>query len=887
MRAFVWEIPFLASLAAFMFWLRMVPFRALIAPEAGRVYFIGSTDPFYHFRTMISIVRNFPSGTRWDPWTQYPLGTATGQFGTLFDWLPAAWVVLTHGKGASEYDIAIALSVYTAIIGSIIIVPFYFLAKRFFGTFPAIAATITLALLPGGFFRWGLATAGDHHGAEALGSVISMLGVYYAAERSHALRHLIRRGANLRTLWPVALAGVLGGVALAVNILLWPPALLFAAVLTAWLTVVILLENAKEGGDARGLATGGAISLGLAGLIMVPVIDTTFLGEFNTYGLLHVLACLFAAVWIVGVHSASRLEVRHGLNPWTVPGIVAGAAVVVFLFVRVFVKNAFAGIAWGLSWISGIGTPRTTATIGEARPTAFFCSDAVQRAGQNCLRDEYGILPAVTFLILIAVIIVALWKRDRADILLAIWAFVIFRAVDTQSRFSYYLAVVMALLIGWLAARLATVGAIFTAPAATKRVKRGTRKVEEPGSKLPLQVGAAVLALLVVLPGNVFATEGSNAAPTWVYARAYSGVDPTMALWLDGLDWMRANTPDAGVDLGKIYHRPAEGELFSYPPESYGVLSWWDYGHWIETWGKRPPVANPFQQAAPFASTWLTERSPARAEELLTEWERGAMPVRYVFISSSMATSIYQPITYWANLHNDSRPLWPGGDSITGRDLLVNGKTTRVPAPGPGYTETMMGRLFDRDADSLEHYRLVYEHPRYIAVGSIVNDDGSARCVHDTLDDRPCFIRISNEHLNAWRSDPSRAVALGQDAHAYDIELQSSLKLFERVEGARLQGTAAPGTEVIASALIELHQVDGRARAWEHEVRAVAGPDGRFELVWAYPTTGFLSPGEGGTATLTKPEGGVTIRAGGLPFVVDVTERQVIDGGIIEVMTAP
>jgi len=28
----------------------------------------------------------------------------------------------------------------------------------------------------------------------------------------------------------------------------------------------------------------------------------------------------------------------------------------------------------------------------------------------------------------------------------------------------------------------------------------------------------------------------------------------------------------------------------------YGVLSWWDYGHWITTIGERIPNANPFQQ---------------------------------------------------------------------------------------------------------------------------------------------------------------------------------------------------------------------------------------------------------------------------------------------------
>ncbi|PYZ02606.1 hypothetical protein C8039_02220 [Halogeometricum sp. wsp3] len=38
---------------------------------------------------------------------------------------------------------------------------------------------------------------------------------------------------------------------------------------------------------------------------------------------------------------------------------------------------------------------------------------------------------------------------------------------------------------------------------------------------------------------------------------------------------------------------------FQYADGSYGILSWWDYGHWITVQGERIPNANPFQKGAP------------------------------------------------------------------------------------------------------------------------------------------------------------------------------------------------------------------------------------------------------------------------------------------------
>ena len=73
------------------------------------------------------------------------------------------------------------------------------------------------------------------------------------------------------------------------------------------------------------------------------------------------------------------------------------------------------------------------------------------------------------------------------------------------------------------------------------------------------------------------------------------------------------------------------------------------------------------------------------------------------------------------------------------------------------------------------------------------------------------------------------------DHYEYDGLIASTVKIFERVDGARLLGTAAPGSTVEAH-LPLLCGSDGRLVRYART--AVGGADGRFELVVAHPTEG-------------------------------------------------
>jgi len=121
----------------------------------------------------------------------------------------------------------------------------------------------------------------------------------------------------------------------------------------------------------------------------------------------------------------------------------------------------------------------------------------------------------------------------------------------------------------------------------------------------------------------------------------------------ESLLWMRENTPDPGVDYYALYP-----EDYTYPESAYSVMSWWDYGHWINYIAHRIPVANPFQQGiggpyqgnVPGSCVFFIAKNESEANKVLD-----SLDVRYVISDFKMADAMsshyntYGVMTFWAN----------------------------------------------------------------------------------------------------------------------------------------------------------------------------------------------------------------------------------------------
>jgi dolichyl-diphosphooligosaccharide--protein glycosyltransferase len=113
--------------------------------------------------------------------------------------------------------------------------------------------------------------------------------------------------------------------------------------------------------------------------------------------------------------------------------------------------------------------------------------------------------------------------------------------------------------------------------------------------------------------------------------------------------WMEEKTPDAGIDYYHIYDKN-DWETIR-PDESYGVLSWWDYGHMIQYFAKRPSVANPFQQGINFAAPFFTTGSEDDAVQILEQTN-----TKYIITDVEMVSGKFWAMATWNNTAIGSEP---------------------------------------------------------------------------------------------------------------------------------------------------------------------------------------------------------------------------------------
>ncbi|MFT4921185.1 MAG: oligosaccharyl transferase (archaeosortase A-associated), partial [Haloarculaceae archaeon] len=196
----------------------------------------------------------------------------------------------------------------------------------------------------------------------------------------------------------------------------------------------------------------------------------------------------------------------------------------------------------------------------------------------------------------------------------------------TQARFGYYMTVPVAAL------NAALIGGLMNYVGG----------VDESLDVETYQVLTVVAILLVVVaPMLVF----SNPVAAGGGAQNPGGVIG----WDDSLRWMSENTPDEGQYANpdgenmSYYGTFGRTDDFDYDEGAYGVMSWWDYGHWITGQGERIPVANPFQQGSAEAAEYLLSQSESESFEVLESIDEDDAKTKYVMVDWKMAETESRP----------------------------------------------------------------------------------------------------------------------------------------------------------------------------------------------------------------------------------------------------
>ena len=831
----LYHIPVLAALMAFMLWVRVRNYANHIGADGEPLY--NGNDAYYHYRSTNYVIENFPATMPFDPWTGFDVGARAGQFGTIFD-QAVATVALVVGLGSPSQETVVTTTLFAApVIAMLCAIPMYYVGKRLGGRFGGLIAVLVLALTPGMFLTRSVAGSFDHQIAEVFFSLVVLaVGMKFlaVAQREGVIYEFIRTrefGLLREPMkWAVAL-----GVVLTLAVLNWPPAIFLFGLFGVFLFFALSLEFLR-GHSPDHVAIPSVVAMLTAAVLITPFLQTTGL-QPTDYSIAHPLLAVAVAVGAAFMAAVARLWEQRGLPRAAYPVGIVGSGLVGVAVLAVVTPDTLGFFIRQFERVAGLGTTDTIATIGEAQAPSDPLSLFYRNYG-------LGFYTAVLGLVLVLYRIVSR-TRPRADYLLvAVFGGLMLLFTLTQQRFEIHFVVAVA------AGNAYVVGWVY------QFVELDNVRTDITAVK-PYQI-LIVLAILFVITGPLVATGAT-------LSTAEGASQPgEMQQWSESLDWLSEETPEVGAygsgdDPRLDYYGTYENtDDFEYVDGEYGVLAWWDYGHYITTRGERVPVANPFQQHATESADFLLAGEEERAIEILDEDQPDGEGVRYVMVDYPLGyagTQKYNAPTAFESRHNVS-----SGDVGV---QVVNQQGQRLYGAHTqrGY-ESMRVRLYQHHGSAQEAGPVTINFGQYSEADGVATLPEGASGLDDLFTQHDS-VEAARE---AAENDPTvvHGGVLGQQAertealehfrlvHAGGPTTQSPfdrlapgqtigdneswVKTFERVDGATIDGSGPENTEVRAS--VEM-KVGATNETFTYTQYADTDAEGNFEMTVPYSTTGY------------------------------------------------
>jgi len=635
--------------------------------SGGSVWF--TDDAWYHMRLVENMLQHFPHRIYFDAYTYYPHGTVV-PWPPFYDWLiaGAAWII---GLGHPSQHLVETVGAFTpAVLGTLTVIPVYFIGKELFNRWAGVISAAILVVLPSEFLSRSLLGFTDHHAAEVLFSTVIILflimAVKRAREREISFSHLVNKD------WAVIkkplIYTLLAGIFLGIYLLTWVGGLMLVFIIFAYLGIQFVVDHLR-GKSTDYLCIIGVLTFAIASIMSIPFVFKTGGGTIS------LVSVIIAIVAPIGLSGLSRFMAGKAMKtvyyPLALLGI-AGVGLLIFWLVDPSLLHSMLG-----NFI--VFTPRGgTLTIQEARPLDI-----------NMAWSDFTTSFFIAFIGLGLLIYRAVKERSADKTLFLVWCVVMLVATFGQRRFCYYFAVNAALLTGYFSWRVldfAGLRKLLTKPKelvsayTTKKKKKKAKAREKVSQRRFLQpratwikvVGAGIAIFFLVFFPNICPGQyvtNPQGEPQWDYlgppaliehlregkqvflfgrteATVAGGpvrIDPD---WYSALVWLRGNTTEPFGDPDyyyQLYEPPPSGEDYNYPDTAYGIMSWWDYGHWITRVGRRIPIANPFQEGAPVAGKYLTSQNETSANQIMDE-----LGAEYVMIDYPMPVLKFYAMVTWA-----------------------------------------------------------------------------------------------------------------------------------------------------------------------------------------------------------------------------------------------
>ncbi len=873
----IYSIGVLAIILA-MLYIRIVPSYSSVFTNwpwiNGASYVnVASDDAPEQMRMIYNTVAHFPIREMYDPFTHFPFGSPV-HYGPFFT-LMIAFASIVVGLGHPSTELIATVSAYSpAVLGGLCAIPTYYLGKRLFGRNIGLLAAFFLAFMPGEFLGRSMLGFVDHHVAEVLFSALTVALLAYALEAAR------KSGLSLKQIknkdiaaikQPLLLAG-LAGVAYALYILEWPGALMIGFMLFAYFAVQAVINHLSGKSQDQMLIVATILYL-VPAILVLPYSLMDLHLELMYYSITQPFFMLMAVVGVWVLYGISKAMEGRKIVKFYYPLSLAGLAVIGLLLFSIVMPSVYGLILAGFE----VFTPKGgMLTVAEAMPT-YLDNSGVFSLDRFWYDFVWGFPLAIVGLVLL--LFRAVKNKKPAELMFLMWNTMMLIASFTQNRFTYYFAINASLLSAYVAfeAYNMFVGEKFSSSLAKKVKSIGDLPefLNKNASKtMVLALVAAIFILMAsapVTPLGIWPKAPLGNPITTIQAASGPGIGYE---WYDALTWMRNSTPDPqGSPISPAfdytsgtYTQPASGERFNYPSSAYGVMSWWDYGHVITYIAQRIPNANPFQagitenNGAAGSSRFFTSQNETAAYNNLN-W----LGSRYVVIDNAMATGKFYAMTAWIN----DTDGWYSTASIN----MGTSNSFNAPVDSGKFYNSTTYKLYYGDADGMSHFRLVHDSAGDYTVTfkyADITSNSISYYASQTFSDYNTAYQFYTEAKNpTW-------VSQSHDAFIWDARPpEKQVKVFEKVTGATITGSAPDGTMV--NATISLKSDSGRAFNY---TQSVVASNGAYAITVPYPTEAMKGNGYSYSVT---PVSKYEITYGASSKQVDVSEEAVMDGKTVQV----
>lgn len=765
-------------------------------------------DIWYTLRQIEVMIQNFPGYPWFDPMTAFPEGKEV-DWGPLLPFICAAFALLAGVPSRPDF---ISIVAYAGPVIAVLMIPVvYLLGKYIWDPLCGLIAALVLTFGTNIYFYRTTFGYVDHHGLEVLLSSAFFLTYILAVKKAREISFFSNKASDF--IIPVIFSTLAGGI-FAVGLLNMPTILLFALIIAIFTLFCFIFDFMKSVSSDYLLVVNG-ISFTIV-LFTYPLYNGHIHGNsLSQYSPEHFVCYLLLIIgtiflWLLRKY-VNTLKVYIAVTFFAILGLIS-----VFIFTSTQSINA--ALALFLSPSTG------TVTISEMRGVDLTYLMTLY---------NYGLV------LFIAGLAILMWRisrnQDIIKIFLFFWSILVTLIFFQHRRFEYYFAVNFALLFGIAISESisffkknliliqekepSTINQTTHSygekeskkhrkPKIGKR-KKETQSNKKSGDKKPeISFFATLILGTSLLLGTFFIVSSAISA-----IDAVNTPDLIDSEWVQTLLWMKENTLPTGVNPVSIYER----ESFSYPNESYGVMAWWDYGHYITFIGNRIPITNPFQDnlaGKKGVAGFFMAEDEEMATELLSHY-RGL----YVITDTRMVETKFSSLADWYNSTAGTEPYLK---KFFVSEKNKNKETADFAMISPHYYQTMGVRLHYFDGSYVPPSTAYYlEYKEYAGLRYPI------ATVHEKYPVEIC--REKAARYNSMAFPGTGAVVLGgyvldpvDDVSAlrhfrliYESSMNSShlfspdsdprlfrvpyIKVFEYVPGARIPGEGTIVVEMITN----------------------------------------------------------------------------------------